>query len=164
MQRNSAPARRNRWLRWGRVFFFGVLLGLLQLGLLLQGEKLEQWATTLWPVIAISALLYLLIPALEGFLASWQNEDASSGTGSGCLVGGMGFLVLAIGFTLGAILASPQCQSGPRVVCGNGASAGLIGAVVEIITTLFFVEGIGSVVGGLFGGWIGGLLGHRRAR
>jgi hypothetical protein len=164
MQRSSAQARRDRWLRWGRVFFFGVLLGLFQLGLLIQGQKLEEWATTLVPVVGISALLYVLIPALEGFLAAWQSEDALSGTGSGCLVTGIGFLVLVVSFTLGAILTPPQCQPGPNVVCGHGFSNMLIVAAIAIIIFIFFMEGIGSVVGGLLGGWIGGLLGERRAR
>jgi len=167
MQPGSAPARRNRWLRWVRVFFFGVLLGLFQLGLLLRGQQLEEWATTLMPVVAIGALLYVLIPALEGFLAAWQSEDASSWAGAGCLVGVIGFLVLAVGFTLEAILTTPQCQSGPNVhgFCGHGLGGGtLLLAAIAIIIFIFFMEGIGSVGGGLLGGWIGGLLGERRAR
>ena len=127
MQRSSAHARRNRWLRWGRVFFFGVLLGLLQLGLLLQGEKLEEWATTLWPVIAICALLYVLIPALEGFLAAWQTEDAYDGTGSGCLVAGMGFLVLVINSLLNSY---PHLASVPTGPCGHGLGGG---ALLELL-------------------------------
>ena len=165
MQRSSSHVRRSRWLRWGRVCFFGVLLGLFQLGLLLRGQQLEEWATTLAPVVGISALIYVLIPALEGFLVAWQSVDASSGPGAGCLVTGMGFLVLVISFTLGAILTSPQCQPGPNVVCGHGLGGGaLLGAAIAITIMLFIVEGIGSVVGGLLGGWIGGLLGERRAR
>jgi hypothetical protein len=165
MQRSSAPARRNRWLRWGRVFFFGVLLGLLQLGLLFQGDKLEQWATTSWPVIvAISALLYVLIPALEGFLASWQSEDATSGIDAGCLVGGMCLLVLAVGITLGAILTPHHCQSGPGVTCGIGFSAELLsGTALAIGISFYIAEGLGSLVGGYLGGWIGGFLGQRLA-
>jgi hypothetical protein len=173
MQRSSASAGGNRWLRWVRVCFFGVLLGLLQLGLLLQGQKLEEWATTLWPVIAIGVLLYVLIPALEGFLAGWQTEDALAGTGSGCQVAGVGFLVLVVSFILGALLTPPSCQPGPHVICGPGlAGVALLGAAIELIGILFVVEFIGSavggllgsVVGGLVGGWIGGLLRERRAR
>ncbi len=163
-QRSSAPARRNRWLRWARVFFFGVLLGLFQWGLLLQGQKLEEWATTLWPVIGISALGYVLIPALEGFLASRQSEDVSVGRDAGCLVGIISLLFLVVSFILAAFL-TPQCQPGPHVVCGHGLGGGaLMVLAIELIIMLFVVEGIGSVVGSLLGGWIGGLLGERRAR
>jgi hypothetical protein len=134
------------------------------LGLLLQGQKLEEWAATLWPVIAIGALLYVLIPALEGFLVAWQSEDASTGARAGRLVGGIGFLVLVVSFTFGAILTSPQCQSGPGVVCNSGTGGWLIGAAVVIIGILFLVEGIGSMIGGQLGGSIGGLVGQRLAR
>ena len=113
MQRSSASERVNRWLRWGRAFFFGGLIALLQMGLILQGEKLEEWATTLWPVIAIDARMYALIAAIEGFLAGRQGEDVLTGTGSDCLVAGMGFLVLVAGVILAAVLTPPQPQCLP---------------------------------------------------
>jgi len=105
--------------------------------------------------------LYLLIPALAGFLAARQNGDTASGVGPGCLVGGISWLVIVVATTLIIVLTPPQpvCQPG---VCGRAfVSAAALGEAI-IVTTLFF-EILGSLFGGLVGGLIGGALGRRWA-
>jgi hypothetical protein len=152
MQLSSARSAGRRWLRWGRVLLFGVLLGLLQMLLLTQGAGLAQWSASWLPAIALGALLYGLIPALEGFLTSRWKGDASSGQRAGCLVGGIGFLVIAL-TEAGklALTPPPACKSFCQDLSG------------PLYVVSVAVAAYGGAVGGRLGGWIGGILGHKWA-
>jgi hypothetical protein len=139
----------------------GLLLGLLQLLLLIQASALGNWADSLLPVVLLAAALDLLVPALAGFLAARQSGDASSGVGAGGIVGGFGFLTIAI--TL--IVLSAQALNAPHQPCPPYSPRLYIPPEFIsgfVIIPLIVLEGLGSMVGGLLGGGIGGLLGGKR--
>ena len=157
---NSRSAR--RWLRWSFVLALGVILGLLQLLLYFQSPALDQWSNSQLTAIALSALLYLLLPLLAGFLTSRQSEHLSAGMDAGCLVGSIGFLVTAVSISL--ILASlpSPClggTDGAALSCGGFVSLGK-----AIVFATLLTEGIGGFVGGLIGGGVGSILGESRIR
>ena len=162
MQSGPARSRWRKWLRWGRVLVLGLALGGVQILVLFVARPLEQWATNLWPSVALSAFFYLGIPTLEGFLTARRTEEAFSAVTMGCLVGAIGFFVIAI---LAAVI-SVQLLNPPRLVCPPDCPrlyfppSLIIGL---LILPIVVVEGLGGVAGGLLGGWIGGLLGRGRA-
>lgn len=172
-----APVASSRQRKY-QIPLLGMILGLLQIlivvsALVLPQEiiNLNQWPSGVladkWLPIALSALLYLLIPTLAGFLAARQSGNASSGAGAGCLVGGFGLLVIviaAVALVGIAAAAPPQPPACPEPgTCGHGLgpyfSPGSIAIILAIPILIF--EGLGSVVGGLSGGWLGGALAQR---
>lgn len=165
MQTASAPSRWRRWLRWGRVLLLGMVLGMLQFLLLTQAAALEQWSASSLPAVAIGALLYLLIPALAGFLAARQSGGASSGTGSGCLVGGIGLLAIAVASILANALTPPPPPPPPCPPdCPRLPPKFFTTLEGEGIFYIMLLEVLGGVAGSLLGGRLGGVLGQIRAR
>lgn len=164
MQPAPGRLRWRRWLRWGRVLVLGLALGGVQVFLLLfAANPLLQWSTTWWPFVALSAFFYLGIPALEGFLTAWPNEEAFLGVGTGCLVGGISFLAIAIP----AFSISVQALNAPRPACPSDCPRFYLPpsfGIAVVVVPAVMVAGMSGVVGGLLGGWIGGVLGERRAR
>ena len=164
MQTIRASARRRRRRRTARVLLLGLTLGLLQSLLLLGWVLLQpQWPFSWVAFAVLNVLFYLAVPVLDGFLAARQNEDASSRFSPGCLVGGIGFLLIAVvASVLVPLVLQPHCA--PPEGCNWGsamvASAGLQGA----ISLLLFAEGMVAVIGSSVGGWIGGLLGRRQTQ
>jgi hypothetical protein len=161
MQAVRARARRRRQRRTARVLLLGFSLGLLQSLLLLGCVLLQpQWPFSWVAFLVVSGLFSLAIPALDGFLAARQNEDTSSGFGPGCLVGGIGFLIIAILTSLLIPLAL-QHPCAPPEGCNWGGAIMASAALQEAIIILWFAEGMSAVIGGSVGGWLGGLLGKR---
>lgn len=158
-----ARARQRRRQRTARILLLGLTLGLLQ-SLLLLGWVLlqQQWPFSWVALLVLGILVSLAIPALDGFLAARQNEDTSSGFGPGCLVGGIGFLIIAAltSLLIPLVLQHPCAQPGG---CNLGGAM-LTSAGVEVFIVIsLFIEGIAAIIGGLLGGWLGGLLAQRRA-
>jgi hypothetical protein len=141
----------------------GFSLGLLQSLLLLCWVLLQQqWPFSWVAFLVLGILVSLAIPALDGFLAARQNEDTSSGFGPGCLVGGIGFLIIAALTSL-LIPLVLQSQCAPPGSCNWGGAILASAAAGELVSLFLVIEGIAGVVFGLLGGWLGGLLGSRRA-
>ncbi len=156
---------RSAWLQWLGWVWVGVLagaLGVLEMLLLTGSAALVQWSASGFPVVALGALLYLLLPGLASFLAARQSRDASSGLAPGCLVGGVGFFILVALFTLD-VISSPVCQPGPNHACGLGFSNELSAVAVGAVVSVFLVEGVGGMMGSMVGAWFGSNLGERWA-
>jgi hypothetical protein len=148
----------------------GIALGILQILLSYvfwfnEAELPQRWQFVRLPAVALCVLLYLLIPALVGFLTPRRGRTVDTEHNPGCLVGGIGFLVIAAvalvwyDNTTASMTASPACSQ-----LGCAAAKTLAEAVVEgeVVTILLF-EGVVAVIGGLLGGGIGKALGRRRA-
>ncbi len=154
--RPQQPALHHR-----RIILLGLALGLL-LALLLEGTAFQRlWLISSEAGVAVGALLYLLFPALEGFLTARQGGDSRAGTRSGRWVGGIGIIPPAIDLVAHAVIwlvNRPECSS---IACGLFYSPQFILAI-----TLYslLLQGMGSVLGGLLGGWLGGQLGQRWAK
>jgi hypothetical protein len=142
------------------------VLGLIQRLLLLGFELFQQWPSV-WMLrqwfldwvlyVALSLCFYLFIPAVEGFLTARQNGDALSASGPGCLVGGIGFLVLALAEAY-TLLFIPPPDYTPRGIYGPS-----VGDIVIIITLSLLFEGLTGAIFGTYGGRLGGRLGQKRA-
>ncbi len=161
-QARMRARRRQQWLRASQILGFGLVLGLFQLALALGVAAFQQVLPQLL-CIALAVILYLLVPALVGYFGARRSSSGASGEGAGCLVGGIGFLII-----LGALLVSsvfvphflqPQCQPdcNPR-----GA---IVGAAIARAAVFLYLllEGVVAAGAGLLGGWLGGLLGRRHA-
>ena len=165
MQSSLAHEPERRWLRWGRVLVFGVMLAALQSLLWTQAIPLELWGTSWLPFVAISTFFYLLIPALEGFLASRQDEKFTSGVGEGCLVGGMSLLIFTITAVVFLILASTVMPEQCPPACPGFSIYTYFPPMGGSLTAVPIIplEGVGGIFGGLLGGWIGEITGQRVA-
>ncbi len=163
MQTVRARTRRRGRQRTARVLLLGFLLGLLQSLLLLGWTQLQpQWSSAWVVFVVLSLLCYLAAPALDGFLAARQNEDTSTGVGPGCLVGGIGFLIIAVVASLLIPLAlRPQCA--PPGSCNWGGAILASTAAEEAVSLFWFIEGIAGALCGILGGWLGSLMGKRSA-
>jgi hypothetical protein len=168
MHMHGARTRQRRWRGWGRVLLLGVVLGIIE-GLLILGWGLQHWSLAWMLVVGLGLCFYLFIPAVEGFLAARQSGKAFSASGTGCLVGGMGFLVLALAVA-GALLVLPltvrtDCPQGEtcsRVDTGYAVGLGTF-YFKSMIIAFLMIEGLAGGIGGVLGGWIGGVLGQQRA-
>jgi hypothetical protein len=153
---------RSSWFKWGSIFVLAATLGAFQMALL------SETAIPAWTFASeflrevLGTLLYLLLPALASFLAARQSGDASSGLVSGCLVSGVGFLILVVVFAL-VTMISPGCYPGLGEDCGDGFGGEFVAGIGGTMMTLLLVEGVGGVIGSLVGGWFGGSLGERWA-
>lgn len=160
----SAPAR-SRWQSWQsrlRALVLGIVLGLLQILLVWGWELIARWPFSWLLFGALSLFFYLAISALDGFLASRQNQETSSGFPPGFIVGGIAFLVEGITFVAApAIVLTPLLP----IVCPPGScrglSAGIGGFFILVIISAFFL--LEALLVGPLGGWIGGVLAQRWA-
>jgi len=143
---------------WKQTLLLGSILGLLQILLVLGWGLLAQWSFSWLLFGLLSVLFYLAIPALGGFLASWQNQETDAVFPPGCiafLVEGSAFLVMP------AIVLTPLRP----IVCPPGScrglSAGIGGVFFLTVTGAFFL--LEALLVGPLGGWIGSNLGRRWA-
>jgi len=170
MQTHVARTRQRRWRRRGRVLLLGVVLGLIQGLLALGWGWLPHWPFAWMLFVALSLFFYLFLPAVEGFLAARQSGAASSASSPGCLVGGIGFLVIALAAAVTLLVMPPMVRTScpPGETCNDKAGAGFVVGfatfLIQVIIIIFFLlEGMAGAIGGLLGGWIGGVLGQKRA-
>ncbi len=134
--KNARAGAEPRWRHRRRALLLGVVLGSLAILLFLGGAWLLQHWLYAWLLVFVLGLFScLVLPGVEGFLTARQSGEGS--VGHGMLVGGIGFLVVAL--AVAVLLYS-------RLVAG---------LVIGLINT--------SVITGLAGafvGVVGGLLGY----
>lgn len=144
----------------------GIVLGLLQiLPLLVAGQLslLLRWPLFWLPPIPLSLLIYLLIPALAGFLTARRRGDDFSESNPGCFVGGIGILIVAIivpivSTVVDIIILEPGCPPYcPRFYFDPLAVA------QPVLPFFIFCECVAGVSMSSLGGWLGGILGQKRA-
>ncbi|HEY7358238.1 MAG TPA: hypothetical protein VH590_17275 [Ktedonobacterales bacterium] len=130
-----------------RNVLLGLLLGALQLLVIGDALSLWHWPLPWWLYVVVGALLYLLIPAYAGFLASRQRGDDNTGVGAGCLVGAVSILMVL----MTVVLVYYQT----RTPCG-GCNPGLLPALI------FLSETMGGTIVTVLGGSLGETLGLRQ--
>lgn len=162
MHPTPAHSRWLIWLRKWRTPVFGMVLGLL-LVLVIWVPVLQGELPSLWPWLVLVAVLDLLIPAIGGFLAASQTEDAFSGIGAGCLVSGISALIFAIPAIVLSVIAftalpHPPCLA-PCKPVDPRPDMSFFGLTAPIMFAL--VVDLCAVIGGTVSGWIGGMLGQR---
>jgi hypothetical protein len=146
-----------------------MVLGLIESLLFVDAIWFQQWPLDWTLFVAVSLFFYLFLPAVEGFLTVRQRGHASSAVSPGCLVGGIGFLILALAFAVAWHIMPPEDQIScpPGETCSPlsiGRAAFIGTAVIQTVApVLLLLEGVAGAIGGLLGGWIGEVLGQKRA-
>lgn len=154
----SVTGSRRAWL--GPTLVWGIPLGLLQVGLILNGFFVPVMQLGWTPSIALGALFYLVIPAIAGFFTARRNrEGAFTGRSVGWKIGACSLLVVIMfSLVMGVayLLTLPHAASGS---IGSGFSpleiALLLGALFFALLVLNSVGLLLGLVGGFFGGWLG---------
>ncbi|HLV98166.1 MAG TPA: hypothetical protein VKT82_05760 [Ktedonobacterales bacterium] len=154
MQMAPANAHAPGWRKRGRILLLGVALTLPpDLFWILLLTRVFLSLSDSFPLLPISALFYLLIPGIEGFLIAKQSGEGCSGADRGCLVGTISALAFVVATAALLIFTIPYYTGSTR---GSGLFIGLALAAV-------LLHAMGCTFGGLLGGLIGGLLGRRYA-
>jgi hypothetical protein len=132
---------------------FGILLGLIQLGLVFLG--IPRFYTT--TVIIIGLVLYFVIPCLASLVASRDRERRSTGMGVGFVTG----LTSAILFMLVLFVLVAIALNAPRPAnTGRIAPIPLAFLAFYLIALALALNFLGVLLA-LLGGGLGGLIGKR---
>ena len=145
-----------RLMHTGTGVFFqaivaGLLLGLIQLLLLLQGvERLGLRLS-----LSVGLLFYLLIPLLVALRTAQHTEKTMRGLAADWLTGGVSSLVFLLPFLLN-LLTSAHSSAAPHQVPSADVPALSFAAVVTMLAFLFTSLGmLLAIAGGAFGRAIG---------
>ena len=150
----------SRWAWLGPTLWWGIPLGLIQAGIILNGFFFTIMPLGWTPSIALGALAYLVIPALAGFFTAQRHgESAFQGRSVGWKIGTCSLLVVilfALVMEVAYLLTLPHAASGS---IGSGFSPLEIGLLLgTLFLALIVLNSIGLLlgqVGGFFGGWLG---------
>jgi uncharacterized membrane protein YfcA len=141
------------------VFFqrtsFGILLALIQLGLVFLG--IPHFSTT--SIIIAGLVLYFVIPCLASLRASRQSERTSTGVVVGSVTGiTSATIIMFVLFILAAIaLTAPA----PAIsTSGRFVPIPLSFVVTYVIVLAFFLNLLGVLLA-MIGGGLGGFIGRR---
>ncbi|HLW01145.1 MAG TPA: hypothetical protein VKT82_20980 [Ktedonobacterales bacterium] len=159
-----APQAASRWSKFGRVLLPGIPLGLLQLGLVVNGFAIAGFRPVRldWPQsIAVGALFYLIIAAIAGFFTTWRHGGKASDGARAGLYGGAVSLCIVVLFAvivIVAILLSPAAPNRPparTLVLPPVLGALLAGLILAFVIFLNALGALLAYPSGLLGGWLG---------
>jgi hypothetical protein len=156
----QAPCTGSRLALLGPTLWWGIPLGLLQVGIILNGFFFTIMQLGWTPSIALGALFYLVIPAIAGFFTARRHrEGAFTGRSLGWKIGACSLLVV-IFFALVIVVA--YLLTLPHAASGSIGSRFSPLEIALLLGTLFFalivLNSFGlllGLVGGFFGGWLG---------
>lgn len=172
MQTAQVQLSKQKWLRRGRVLLLGIALALvppsfLYLPLIFAYSAAQPtqplplgWRIIALSIAALSLLLYLLIPAVEGYLTGRQNAEGCAGVDRGCLVGAASILAFLLATALFLGLVASRLITTCPPTCGEFNGNGFL---VGVPLALLAAHVLGCIIGGILGGWLGGLLARRKA-
>ena len=145
---------RSRTITFFQRISFGVLLALMQLGLVFLG--IPRFNTT--SVLIVGLVLYFVIPCVAGLSASRQRERASSGLVAGLVTSiTCATIILLILFTLVVIALNTPPPTHP---VGRYVPIPVAFVAFYVIVLALFLNFLGILLA-IAGGWLGGLIGRR---